>query len=1280
MRKKFKRKSERVLSFLLCVLFILQTNTALGAWDGYEKKENELTVVDMNIPSNIINAGIGASHAHTKTAAFAAHYNNNLQKKSILFNNVPRDWSEYGSVQFWMYSAKKLKKAGFTFFVNSDPEWETGSSTHQIWFTAEFEGWKLITIPLSAMAVSRDASFSKVTGCGFHTGWFNPYTDDNMDVYIDSIRLIKSDPKNIMFSQDVLSIGEQTEKTSFIAHIDSEFVINKGVKSALLPQSMAVKAKEKDGVCHIPAQTFASYLGAKLQDGALTLGDKKFAAFETTDDISYVPAYECAEALGLKAFENMGLIVIGDKAEEVQKDSELVYLLSSHVMYRDVAPESVTDEEYTALQKKIRYMLVGDETNDLENTIVQTKIKNINTTAEKLCSTLNKPAAKADEIFNLFGNEALPQKSTPMGKMCESVRDLAYAYGTYGSDLYKDEQLLEDILYCLEWIYDNVYGKNCLTNTGFLNGYGDEWTAWLVVAPRAIADTITIIEPDAAKLLGKERFEALTEKYFKVCHKFVDQFDTKDGSNVLWMAYIALEIAIMEKDAEAIAATRDKCQREFQYVEYYENTPYNEVEKSDNGMHVDGSYVMHTHHAMTGAYGEALMTSTGKLLYALAGSRFELSSPLSAHFEKWITDSFDPVMYKGGIMSMTTARVRKTHRYVEKYNGIGILTGMLDILESGVISEEGLPRVRQIIKHHLAENTFEGANDVFSFRHLTMMDRLLQDESIPVKNDIYAKIYGSMDKFVQHREDYSVGISASSERIYAFEALTGENQNGWYQGDGMLYIYNDQDEFDHNYWYNVNPYRMSGVTADTLERKVERIDQGHEYLSNQDFVGGVSLDGGYMTAAMALESFHEERSKEEQVAQSNNTFGSATASPHNSSLTAKKAWFCFDDEVVALGSDIDSHSGANVETTVENRKSKRTISTIAGLGVKKLPIKAVEATDTADTDGNTPDHAADGDPSTVWGAESGATITFDFGDSLGLGSFMIAFYNGNGRKISFDLQVSDDKINWSAPMSFVSDGTDTFCEFPVNMTGRYVKFIGHGADVSTWNSIKEVVMYEKMPDGVKFSADNIQNVGVEKITVNGEVWDELYNTPSVKENVNYAHLEDYGGIYFPAPVTLYARRTNTTPSFNELWLDHGTDPENETYAYCILPNKTPEETAVYFSEPDIRVLANNEKVQAVKELSIGVTGTVFWESGSFGGITVTQPCIVMVKETETEIVISVADPTHKLTECTLEIAADASFAAADAGITDASAENNIAFKVDFTNAGGKTFTARYEKK
>ncbi|MDA1380686.1 hypothetical protein PCI56_14330 [Plesiomonas shigelloides subsp. oncorhynchi] len=40
----------------------------------------------------------------------------------------------------------------------------------------------------------------------------------------------------------------------------------------------------------------------------------------------------------------------------------------------------------------------------------------------------------------------------------------------------------------------------------------------------------------------------------------------------------------------------------------------------------------------------------------------------------------------------------------------------------------------------------------------------------------------------------------------------------------------------------------------------------------------------------------------------------------NDTLSAKKSWYMFDDEIVFVGSNIQSHIGADVTTTVLNRK------------------------------------------------------------------------------------------------------------------------------------------------------------------------------------------------------------------------------------------------------------------------------------------------------------------------------------------------------------------------
>ena len=126
-----------------------------------------------------------------------------------------------------------------------------------------------------------------------------------------------------------------------------------------------------------------------------------------------------------------------------------------------------------------------------------------------------------------------------------------------------------------------------------------------------------------------------------------------------------------------------------------------------------------------------------------------------------------------------------------------------------------------------------------------------------------------------------------------YESINGENLKGWYTGDGMTYLYNsDLSQFADGFWPTVNSYRLPGTTVDSVPLANSA---GHNTFSSQNWVGGASILGSYGVAGMSLTS----------------VFGT---------LTAKKSWFMFDDEIVALGSDISSQDGRTIETIVENRK------------------------------------------------------------------------------------------------------------------------------------------------------------------------------------------------------------------------------------------------------------------------------------------------------------------------------------------------------------------------
>ena len=137
----------------------------------------------------------------------------------------------------------------------------------------------------------------------------------------------------------------------------------------------------------------------------------------------------------------------------------------------------------------------------------------------------------------------------------------------------------------------------------------------------------------------------------------------------------------------------------------------------------------------------------------------------------------------------------------------------------------------------------------------------------------------------------------SSSRVFNYESFSNENLKSWYTGEGMTYLYNgDQTQYTENFWNTVNMYQLPGTTIDTREKTANGPEgYGRAYLSSKDWVGGASVANKYGTAGMWLDAY-------------------------GASLEAKKSRFMFDNEIVALGAQINSTDEINIETIIDNRK------------------------------------------------------------------------------------------------------------------------------------------------------------------------------------------------------------------------------------------------------------------------------------------------------------------------------------------------------------------------
>ena len=121
----------------------------------------------------------------------------------------------------------------------------------------------------------------------------------------------------------------------------------------------------------------------------------------------------------------------------------------------------------------------------------------------------------------------------------------------------------------------------------------------------------------------------------------------------------------------------------------------------------------------------------------------------------------------------------------------------------------------------------------------------------------------------------------------------------------------------------------------------------------------------------------------------------------------------------------------------------------------------IPASATASThDGNVPANALDGNLSTRWSANGdGQWLRLDFVNRQLVTFVTIGVYNGNGRRNQFDLQASDNGVDWTSLVTGAqTSGTTTAEErfdVPPVIT-RYLRYLGHGNSVNTWNSVTEI--------------------------------------------------------------------------------------------------------------------------------------------------------------------------------------------------------------------------------
>lgn len=221
---------------------------------------------------------------------------------------------------------------------------------------------------------------------------------------------------------------------------------------------------------------------------------------------------------------------------------------------------------------------------------------------------------------------------------------------------------------------------------------------------------------------------------------------------------------------------------------------------------------------------------------------------------------------------------------------------------------------------------------------------------------------------------------------------------------------------------------------------------------------------------------------------------------------------------------------------------------------------------------------------------------------------------------------------------------------------------------------------------------NLGPTGGAPFTVDGTVKPVAYPWSQTLTDARWAHIGGHGGYVFQSGTTVRAlrdardgswstinkggSRTVLNRKYLTMYVDHGTDPANASYAYQLMPGATAAHTRARAANPQwLTVLANTDSRQGVAVRSLGFTAVNFWSGGTVGTLTASDPCSVMISEREDgTAVIAVSDPMRMRTGLTLTWRrAVAAVTAAPATVTSAATGKALTLTFgDLTRTTGAT--------
>ena len=540
---------------------------------------------------------------------------------------------------------------------------------------------------------------------------------------------------------------------------------------------------------------------------------------------------------------------------------------------------AASSSDFARIRDQWRDTLIGDY--DLSDAVIQKYVADSAAAAQPFWTSMDTSPGRTYLWSDLDSSKTSAVQRNNIGRL----RTLALALKSPGSSLAGNAQLKSDLLSALDWFLTNKYGLS-------VHSY-DNWWDWQIGIPLALADFCVLMYDDLSSAQIATAMNA-------IAHYEPDPTktggSTSTGANRNWTCANAILRGALSEDAAVIDNAKSAIATIFPYS------------TSGDGFYTDGGFIQHTFFAYTGGYGVSLLQYLTYSIVATNGTPWAFNDAQLSEVFDWTQNNFRPWMYAGALMDMN--RGRGLSRFYETDHRIGRLTTATLLQLADALPAKQALTLRSQCKGWILADSYQ---PFFAFDPVPIeqvrLSSIVAGREVLTENGIAAGaesttsiVSPSIARAVHRGSGFAFAVAMDTRAIKPFETANQENLQGWYTGEGAVYMYlpNQLGHWPNEYWPTADKYRIPGVTNTS-----RALTPGKSRSTDNTWAGGALLDGNTAIGMPLVFSI----------------------------LKARKSWFGIGDVVVCLGAGITSTDPGAIQTTIEQRNigpNGRTIPVIDG--------------------------------------------------------------------------------------------------------------------------------------------------------------------------------------------------------------------------------------------------------------------------------------------------------------------------------------------------------------